>query len=310
MNNVVALQPLRPRDYTGAQLALVRRTVAKDCNDDEFNLFVEAARRIGLDPFRKQIYALVHNKNKPDKRQLTIITGIDGFRSVAARNGDYRPDSDEPYIEYDDARKDPATNPLGIVKAVVKCWKRDDRSGEWYAVAGTAYWDEFAPVEEEWGSDGEGGRRPTGRKKLRGNWPNMARVMIAKCAEAQALRKGWPEDLSGVYAPEEMSRAEVIEATASEIVAQADQENRMKLIGAANSIPFMFAPGEPIQMIPAGQVADRVLAFIRQSTSPTQIDAFRETNRAGLQEFWALHKADALELKKAIEARIAELEKA
>ena len=44
----------------------------------------------------------MYSKDKPDKRKVTFITGIDGFRAVAARNRDYRPGDDEPVIVYDD----------------------------------------------------------------------------------------------------------------------------------------------------------------------------------------------------------------
>src|SRR5215831_13821194 len=77
MNNIVPMrtvEPLRPRDYSPQQLDLIRRTVAKDCDRDEFDLFMEVCRRVGLDPFRKQIYAVVYNKDKPDKRKMSIVT--------------------------------------------------------------------------------------------------------------------------------------------------------------------------------------------------------------------------------------------
>jgi hypothetical protein len=40
--------------------------------------------------------------------------------------------------------------------------------------------------------------QPTERKVLdkSGRWADMPFLMLAKCAEAQAIRKGWPEDLS------------------------------------------------------------------------------------------------------------------
>ena len=78
--------------FSAQQLALIRRTVAKDCNPSEFDLFVEICKRVRLDPFRRQIYAQVYSKNSIDKRQMVVITGIDGFRAVAARNNNYRPD--------------------------------------------------------------------------------------------------------------------------------------------------------------------------------------------------------------------------
>src|SRR4051812_13923504 len=103
MNQIV---PIRPgTDYTGAQLALIKRTVAKDTNSDEFDLFMSVARMKGLDPFSKQISAIVFNKAKADKRNMSIITTIDGMRAIAGRSNRYRPDEDEPEFTYDPSLK-------------------------------------------------------------------------------------------------------------------------------------------------------------------------------------------------------------
>lgn len=304
------VMPLRARDYTNSQLALIQRTVAADCNADEFDLFVEVSRRIGLDPFRRQIYAVVYNKDRPDKRKMSIITGIDGFRAVAGRNRDYRPDDAEPEFRYDPALKGP-NNPLGLERAAVRCFKLAP-NGEWHAVVGVAYWDEFAPLKEVWEYDPAQNKRvPSGKVELdpKSKWAAMPRIMLAKCAEAQALRKGWPEDLSGVYAPEEMARAEVVDVTASEAVQMHERDERRKMIGSSGAIPFMWEAGAPLEAVPVGQLADRCLAFIRAATSPTQLEAWRDTNRVGLQSFWAESKGDAHAVKKALEDRIAALTK-
>lgn len=308
--NTQAVVPLRPRDYSDSQLSLIKRTVASDCSRDEFDLFIEVARRVGLDPFRRQIYAVVYSKDNPEKRKMSIITGIDGFRAVAARNKDYRPDEDEPDFKVNPELKGP-TNPLGLERAKVRCFKLAP-DGEWHPVVGVAYWDEFAPVKEVWEYDPDQRKRvPTGRYELdaKSKWATMGRIMLAKCAEAQALRRGWPEDLSGIYAPEEMARADAIDVTPSDAAEHHETEERRKLVGSSRAIAFMWEAGAPLELVPVGQLADRCLAFIEKATSPTQLEAWRETNRVGLQSFWAESKGDALAVKKALEARIAELTK-
>jgi phage recombination protein Bet len=311
--------PLRARDYTPAQLQLMKRTVAADCDDSEFNLFMEVQRRVGLDAFRRQIYAVVYNKDKPKKRKMSIITAIDGFRAVAARNGDYRPDENEPEITYDQALKDPATNPLGIVKAVVRCFKFGPDK-EWHQLTGVAYWDEFAPLKEKTVKKDTGEKWPDGNPKLDfigtgefslahdSKWRTMARVMIAKCAEAQAIRKGWPEDLSGIYAPEEMERANVIDVTATEVIEEYAKEERLKLVNAKDSIAIWWRAGEALEMVPLGKVFDACCKFVRACDTDTEIRNWLRTNEVSLKEFWARSKADALELKKQIEARIKAVE--
>ncbi len=302
--------PLRTRDYNASQLALIQRTVAADCNRDEFDLFVEVSRRVGLDPFRRQIYAVVYNKDRPEKRKMSIITGIDGFRAVAGRNRDYRPDDGEPDFRYDPSLKGP-NNPLGLERAMVRCFKLSP-TGEWHPVVGIAYWDEFAPLKEIWEYDETQKKRvPSGKVELdpKSKWATMPRIMLAKCAEAQALRKGWPEDLSGVYAPEEMARAEVVDVTASEAVDNHEQSERRKLVGSSGAIAFMWEAGAPLELVPTGKLADRCLAFIKAATSPTQLEAWRDTNAVGLRSFWAESKGDAHAVKKALEERIAELSK-
>lgn len=296
----MSVVPMRV-EMTPKQLDLIRRTVAADCSPEEFDLFIEVSRRVGLDPFRKQIHAVVYNKDKPDKRKMSIITGIDGFRSVADRSGRYRPGEDEPEIIYDERAKDEKTNPLGIERAVVTVFKSGP-DGQWYPLKGVAYWSEFAPLKEIWANG-----RPTGEFELPfGNWRKMPRVMIAKCAEAQALRKGWPEDLAGVYAAEEIERA-TVDATASELAEQAAVEKRLTAIGGKDNLVVMWQPGEPLATVPIGEFADRCIEYLHDCKDATTVTAWQETNKATLNEFWARSKTDALSVKAFAEKRIREL---
>jgi phage recombination protein Bet len=289
-------------EATGKQLDLIRRTVAADCNQSEFDLFIEVSRRVGLDPFRKQIYAIVYSKDKPDKRKMSIITGIDGFRAVAERSGKYRPDENEPQIFYDESLKDPATNPLGIDRAVVTGHKFGP-DGQWHPLKGVAYWSEFAPLKEIWRDN-----KPTGEFRLPpdSNWRKMPRVMIAKCAEAQMVRKGWPEELGGIYAPEEMDRAST-DATASELAEQAATEKRLELTKSKDTLLCLFNPGDKLEAVPVGIFADMILGRVTVARSKAEVTSFLETNQKPMQEFWARHPSDALGMKKEIEKIVADL---
>ena len=110
--------------HTPRQVALIKNTVAKDCNAEEFNLFVEVARGKGLDPFLGQIIPMVFSKNDAKKRKMTIIITRDGQRVIAQRCGDYRAASKTPTYETDASLKSD-TNPLGLISATVFLWKQD-----------------------------------------------------------------------------------------------------------------------------------------------------------------------------------------
>lgn len=289
--------------HTPRQITLIKQTVAKDCNDDEFNLFVEVARAKGLDPFLGQIIPMVFNKNAKDqsKRRLTIIISRDGQRVIAQRCGDYRPASRPPAYEVDTTAKSPL-NPHGVISATVYLWKQDPKTSEWFEVAGQAFWEEFAPLKDVW-AEGEDGRNyKTGAQKLddSGNWARMPRLMIAKCAEMQALRAGWPEQFTGLYDEAEMDRAKVADMAATEIVAHDREEKRLKSIAGNDAITVTWGDGWSLENVPLGQFMDRALEFIEESDWQT-VSKWASANNAGLRMFWAKAPADALDLKKAIE---------
>lgn len=289
--------------YNAAQLRTIKHTVAADTNDLEFDLFMEACRSYGLDPFRKQIHAVVYSKDKPDKRKMSIIVSRDGLRVLAQRCNDYRPASEPARIEYDDGSKGPA-NPKGIVSATVTLWKQDNR-GEWYPVIGEAYWDEFAPIIDEWAwDDAKGKRAPTGKKSVEGNWAKMPIVMITKCAESQALRAGWPDQFGNIYSEEEMTRL-AVDQTATETLREMEKSEREARIGG-RGVLMVFDDAMKLEKVPMGQVADRCIEFIKQAT-PEEAHAFRIRNETSLREFWAHSPADALAVKKALDAKEAQM---
>jgi len=298
MSNVVALsEAFRP-----AQIQLIQR-MNPDCNQVEFDQFMHVAAQMGLDPLRKQIYAFVFNKDKPDRRRMSIIVGIDGFRSVAKRSGEYRPDNRAPRFTYDPALIDEAKNPLGLVSAEVSVFQYSH--GAWHEVTAVAYYDEFAPIVEggKW-VEGENGRR-TFRKDgtmaldpNKDNWRKMPRVMLSKCAEAQAIRRAWPEDLSAIYADEEIDRAKTLDLTATEIAEQANVESRLAMIGGAEAI--LFDMGDGLERVPLGKAADMLMERFK-TMQPHEVMQWKNANRVPFNEFWARAKSDALGVKQYIE---------
>ncbi len=171
-------------------LQTVRDVLAPDLSAEELRLFAMVATRSGLDPFAKQIYAV--------KRQgrVTFQTGIDGYRSIAARTGEYD-GQDEP--EYGPTCGCGDRRPEGHPESATV---RVFRKGVGRAIAATAYWHEYKP------EPGQSGRNDA-------MWVRMPRVMIAKVAEALALRKAFPWDPNrgtgigaDVYTDDEMRQAD------------------------------------------------------------------------------------------------------
>jgi hypothetical protein len=160
-------------------------------------------------------------------------------------------------------------------------------------------------MKEEWAYDQEQGKRvPTGRSALdtSGNWGKMPRLMLAKVAEALALRKAWPDDFSNVYASEEIDRARALDVSPAEMAAQGEVSERMERIGGPGLTVDWLVEHAPLERVPVGKFADRALAFLREhAEEPSQVLMWKSRNHHVLREFWAHQKADALEINKEIE---------
>ena len=167
MSNEIAKQ-----DFPQEQVELIKRTLAKDATDDELKLFLHQCKRTGLDPLSRQIYFMKRGG------KVTIQTSIDGFRAIAERSGDYA-GQDEPVYEKDGDDL--------FCKVTVYRFRGDIR---YPAAVGKAYWKEYVPQ--------------AGQDFM---WKKMPRTMLAKVAEALALRKAYPQDLSGLYTGDEMEQS-------------------------------------------------------------------------------------------------------
>lgn len=170
--------------WTPDQLQLIKDTVAKGCTDDELKLFLYTAMRTGLDPLLKQIHMIKRWDSTLNRMAATIQTGIDGYRVVAERSGTYA-GQDAPVFEWTDKSTGmPFSATVTVYKVI---------NGLRVGYSATAYYREYVQTKK--------GGEPNSM------WAKMPASQLAKCAEALALRKAFPHDLSAVYTFEEMAQA-------------------------------------------------------------------------------------------------------
>lgn len=179
------------QSYDKGDLELIKNTVAKGATDSELKLFLYTAKMRGLNPLTRQIHFVKRGDTG------TIQTGIDGFRLIAERTKCYAPSPKPSIFEYvtRDGRKYLDKVTVFGIKIVGK---------DAFEYSATAKFSEYAQYFNG---------------KLGNMWQKMPETMLEKCAEAKLLRKGFPEELSGLYTDEEMMQAD----NAGEVVMHASE---------------------------------------------------------------------------------------
>lgn len=155
---------------TSEQVALIKATVAAEATDAELNLFFYDCRRRGVHPLDK----LIHFTKRQGK--YIPVSSIDYFRSRAAQSREH--------VGTDDATftGEPGQPTFAATVTVYR-----QVQGERCLFTATARFSEFVP--------------PAPNDFM---WKRMPFNQLAKCAEALALRKGFPQELEGLHTVDEM----------------------------------------------------------------------------------------------------------
>lgn len=188
-------QAITVMGWNQEQITVIKKQLCLGISDPDLLHFGMVCQRTGLDPFARQIYAIMRGN------KMTIQTGIDGYRLTAARSGVLAGIDD---AEYDSEESDnPAWARVTVYRMVqgVRC-----------PFIAKARWSEY-------------------RQASSPMWKTMPYLLLGKCAEALALRKAFPAELSGMYTNDEMMQAD------NEPIPVAPNRRRTATASAANDKP-------------------------------------------------------------------------
>ena len=208
-------------EFSEEQQAMIRDAYANGATDKEFAVLLEIARARKLNPLLRQIHFVKRWNNDLRREVWAAQAAIDGLRAIAERTGLYA-GQDEPEFE---------ENADGSIKF---CRVRVYRSDWPRPAVGVAYWEEYVQTYRD---------KQSGKQVTSPMWARMPRVMIAKVAESIALRKAFPEDMSGLHSQEEMMQADNDRPDAD---APAQQRPRLAPIAAPRQIEAPANDTDPL----------------------------------------------------------------
>ena len=168
--------PETPTAWTADQKKLVFNTVAQGLSAADQALFEAVCLSSGLDPLRKEVYAVVRGN------KMSIQTGIDGYLKLANQTKEL---NGMEVLFYDEAGNE---SEVWLKKTPpTACLVRVYRKGADYPFTASCRFDAYK----------QGGQM----------WQKFPETMLAKATTTLALRRGFSDVISGIASADEMDQA-------------------------------------------------------------------------------------------------------
>ena len=182
-------------------MAVMRNSLYPGAQDESIKMVLGYCRAAGLDPMHKPVHIVpMWDKNTKTMRDV-IMPGIGSYRTQAARSGDYAGVS-EPEFGQD------VTATLDGAQVTYPAWCRVTVR----RLLRTGMIAEFSAVER-WTENYATQRKDSPAPNAM--WQKRPYAQLAKCAEAQALRKAFPE-FGSQPTSDEMAGKELVEFDSQE----------------------------------------------------------------------------------------------
>jgi phage recombination protein Bet len=219
------------------QVEALSDMLAPGATPNELAMIAATAERLGLDLLGRQVYAVKRYNAQLSREAWTVQVSIDGFRLIAERSGRYTGQVGPFWCGQDGAWRDVWLDTKPPRAARVGVLRRDFTEPCW----AVALYDEYVQKKR----DGSITRM----------WSDRPALMLAKCAESLALRKSFPQELSGVYTSDELPAE--IEST----IIQPPDRPALAPARVPEQPVEPPPPGAPIAGEPEAIVADQLAAI-------------------------------------------------